>query len=29
LRGSRSREEVLQDFARLRRAYDIDWQRGY
>ena len=29
LRASRSREEVLQDFAHLRRAYDSAWQRGY
>jgi len=29
LRGSRSREEVLQDFAHLRRAYDTAWQRGF
>ena len=29
LRGARSREAVLQDFARLRNAYDIAWNRGY
>ena len=29
LRDTRSREEVMQDFARLRRAYDIAWQRGF
>ncbi|RZA25006.1 MAG: 3-deoxy-D-manno-octulosonic acid kinase, partial [Lysobacteraceae bacterium] len=29
LRGERSREAVLQDFALLRRAYDSAWQRGY
>lgn len=29
LRASRSREEVQQDFAHLRRAYDTAWQRGY
>lgn len=29
LRASRGREEVLQDFSRLRHAYDAAWQRGY
>jgi 3-deoxy-D-manno-octulosonic acid kinase len=29
LRASRSREAILQDFARLRQAYDIAWQRGF
>lgn len=29
LRGERSREEVDKDFARLRRAYDMAWERGY
>jgi 3-deoxy-D-manno-octulosonic acid kinase len=29
LRDARSRDEVMQDFARLRRAYDIAWQRGF
>jgi 3-deoxy-D-manno-octulosonic acid kinase len=29
LRGARSRDAVLQDFARLRNAYDIAWSRGY
>lgn len=29
LRGARSRDEVMHDFARLRRAYDIAWQRGF
>ncbi|MET0654406.1 MAG: 3-deoxy-D-manno-octulosonic acid kinase [Pseudoxanthomonas sp.] len=29
LRGERSRDQVMQDFARLRRAYDIAWQRGF
>ncbi len=29
LRGARSGQEILQDFARLRRAYDIAWERGY
>jgi len=29
LRGARTREEVLQDFLRLRRAYDLAWGRGY
>ncbi|MDG2524835.1 3-deoxy-D-manno-octulosonic acid kinase [Stenotrophomonas sp. HITSZ_GD] len=29
LRGERSREEVDKDFARLRRAYDLAWNRGY
>jgi 3-deoxy-D-manno-octulosonic acid kinase len=28
LRGERSREDVEQDFARLRRAYDLAWNRG-
>jgi 3-deoxy-D-manno-octulosonic acid kinase len=29
LRDMRGRDAVLQDFARLRRAYDIAWQRGF
>lgn len=29
LRGERDREAVLQDFTRLRRAYDTAWERGY
>ncbi|HEY0335208.1 MAG TPA: 3-deoxy-D-manno-octulosonic acid kinase [Stenotrophomonas sp.] len=29
LRGERAREEVDKDFARLRRAYDLAWNRGY
>jgi 3-deoxy-D-manno-octulosonic acid kinase len=29
LRGERSRDEVEKDFARLRRAYDLAWNRGY
>jgi 3-deoxy-D-manno-octulosonic acid kinase len=29
LRDKRGRDEVMQDFARLRRAYDIAWQRGF
>jgi 3-deoxy-D-manno-octulosonic acid kinase len=28
-RGRRSREEVEKDYARLRRAYDLAWKRGY
>ena len=28
LRGDRSREDVEQDYARLRRAYDLAWNRG-
>ncbi|WP_442683756.1 3-deoxy-D-manno-octulosonic acid kinase [Stenotrophomonas sp. JC08] len=28
LRGERSREDVEHDFARLRRAYDLAWNRG-
>ena len=28
-RGERSREDVERDFARLRRAYDMAWERGY
>lgn len=28
LRGERSREDVEKDFARLRRAYDLAWERG-
>lgn len=28
LRGERSREDVENDFARLRRAYDLAWNRG-
>ena len=27
-RGSRTQAQVLQDFARLREAYDTDWRRG-
>lgn len=29
LRGERSREDVEKDYARLRRAYDLAWNRGY
>ncbi|RRU12806.1 3-deoxy-D-manno-octulosonic acid kinase [Stenotrophomonas sp. 278] len=29
LRGERSHEEVDKDYARLRRAYDLAWNRGY
>ncbi len=29
LRGERSHEEVEKDYARLRRAYDLAWNRGY
>lgn len=29
LRGERSREEVDRDFARLHRAYELAWNRGY
>lgn len=29
LRGERSREDVEKDYARLRRAYDLAWSRGY
>ena len=29
VRGERSAEEMLQGFARLRRAYDLVWNRGY
>ena len=28
-RGSRTQAQVLQDFARLREAYDTDWRRGF
>ena len=28
LRGERSMEDVQKDFARLRRAYDMAWNRG-
>ena len=28
LRGERSREDVEKDFARLRRAYELAWNRG-
>src|SRR5690606_11034292 len=28
LRGERSTEQVLADYARLRRAYDGAWERG-
>jgi 3-deoxy-D-manno-octulosonic acid kinase len=29
LRGSRSPADVMADFARLRKAYDGNWSRGY
>ncbi|MCC7635076.1 3-deoxy-D-manno-octulosonic acid kinase [Stenotrophomonas rhizophila] len=29
LRGERSIEDVEKDYARLRRAYDLAWNRGY
>ncbi len=29
LRGERSRDDVEKDFARLRRAYQMAWDRGY
>ena len=29
LRGARSTEQVESEFARLHRAYDAQWQRGY
>lgn len=29
VRGERSVEQVQQDFARLRRGYDMTWERGY
>ena len=29
LRGERSHEDVEKDYARLRRAYDLAWNRGY
>jgi 3-deoxy-D-manno-octulosonic acid kinase len=29
LRGERSVDEVNKDYARLRRAYDLAWNRGY
>ena len=29
LRGERSVEDVEKDYARLRRAYDLAWNRGY
>ncbi len=29
LRGKRDTDEVLRDFARLRRAYDIAWERAF
>ena len=29
LRGARTRDEVMLDFTRLRRAYDSTWERGY
>lgn len=29
LRGERSAEQVESEFARLQRAYDAQWQRGY
>ena len=28
LRGERNREDVEKDFARLRRAYELAWNRG-
>ena len=28
LRGERSVEDVQKDYARLRRAYDMAWNRG-
>jgi 3-deoxy-D-manno-octulosonic acid kinase len=28
-RGSRGVAEVEADFARLRRAYDVHWERGF
>ena len=28
LRGDRGKHEVLDDFARLRAAYDVAWRRG-
>ena len=28
LRGERSMEDVQKDYARLRRAYDMAWNRG-
>lgn len=28
LRGERSRDEVERDYARLRRAYELSWNRG-
>ena len=28
LRGERSTDDVEKDFARLRRAYDLAWNRG-
>lgn len=29
LRGERSHDDVDKDYARLRRAYDLAWNRGY
>lgn len=29
LRGERSQDDVEKDYARLRRAYDLAWNRGY
>ena len=29
LRGTRTPAQVLQDFARLREAYQADWRRGF
>jgi len=29
LRGNRSQDDVEKDYARLRRAYDLAWNRGY
>ncbi|MER2176981.1 MAG: 3-deoxy-D-manno-octulosonic acid kinase [Stenotrophomonas maltophilia] len=29
LRGERSHDDVEKDYARLRRAYDLAWNRGY
>jgi 3-deoxy-D-manno-octulosonic acid kinase len=28
-RGAPPHDEVEKDFARLRRAYDLAWNRGY
>jgi len=29
LRGERSQDDIEKDYARLRRAYDLAWNRGY